>query len=293
MFKSLSRETGITAVVFSLQNVNLSDNTVYGIVITGGQMKQMKTELPLIVFNLATQISRSDIKLLRRIAEIENLVLVNSTNRFSQSAIMEMLVSNESTQSCILPYNMLNIEDMDYVFSQANNFIVKPDYGSNQNKLIYARQSEYGFDLFSRSGKQYYHRMDLQSLMHTIAGKKAYLFIKAPELVIYNDQLLVVRTYMQKCCNAHWKVLLKETFPQNIRIFRRYDNDVETLSREITECIGCFNPDNGICYIDFVISVQGKPFFLNFGGWDNRLLQKNISRNVKAELFENILEYRK
>jgi hypothetical protein len=64
-------------------------------------MKQMKTELPLIVFNLATQISRSDIKLLRRIAEIENLVLVNSTNRFSQSAIMEMLVSNESTQSCI------------------------------------------------------------------------------------------------------------------------------------------------------------------------------------------------
>lgn len=292
-FHTMLKRRGIntTAAIFSLQNVNLSDNTVYGISIDRDEVKQIKTNLPLLVFNLATQYSRSDIKKIRKLAEIENLTLINPTNRFNQNSIMEMLISNEKTKNCILPYNKLTTQDIDFTFSATNNFIIKPDCGSNLDKLIYGRQSEYGFDLYNWSGKQYYHRIDLQKLMHTVIGQREWIMLKTPDLAIYDDQILVVRRYMQKRCNGYWEVLHKNTYPKKIQIAGKSDEQIDALSGSIVECINCFNPDNGICYIDFVLSTQGKPYFSGFGGWNGKLLNKRISKKVLEVLFKNILEY--
>lgn len=291
LFKPLIKRRNIPVIVFSIRNINFSEKTVFGSLISEEKIALVKTAIPFLIFNFAVQHTKLDIKKLRSLMELEDVSMINSANKYNQWAIMEMLSSGSKTKNYILPYKNYNKEDIYFNFLKNDNFILKPENGSHLSRIFYGKQSDSSFDLYNRYGNQYCHKFDIQSVIHPITRVGKWLLLKTPDLITYKNRLFIIRAYMQRGFNGDWGVLLKTTVAQNKIVYEKLGRKIDASSLQIIKYISCFIPDLGICFIDFVLDTGGTPYFLNFGGWDSKLLSKNQSRGVRASLCKNILDY--
>ncbi len=287
----LIKEKEAQLIVFSLPNVNLPKNTVFGSIISDGRISLGEAALPLTIFNLSVQHAKSNIKKMRSLMEIEDISVINSVNHYNQWAIMEMLSSGGKTGNFILPYFNFNKKDYYSNVSETENFLLKPENGSILPKIIYVKQSASGLDLFSKYGSQHCHRFDVKSIISPIIQNKKWILLKAPDLITNNGWLFVKRIYMQKGAKGNWEILFKTSCPQGKNICRSWESKLDNASMQIINYINCFIPDMGICFADFVLDIKGTPYFLNLGGWENKLLSKKWSENIRTTLCKNILEY--
>lgn len=278
-------------IVFSLSNVNLFEKTVYGSLVSEKGIISIKTSLPLLIFNLAVQHKRSDMKKLRSLSEYDGMFLVNAANKYNQWSIMDMLLSGNKTRNYILPYTKYDKDDLCFDFSGIDKFILKPVKRSSLSGIIYGRQSNFGFDIYSIYGTQCYHRLDIQNAINPIIKGREYLLLKTPELITYRNNLLVIRVYIQKMFDGRWKILSKTSIPQDEDVNDVLSKKTDTSSLHIANYVNCFIPDLGICFIDFVLDMHGEAYFINLGGLDSDLITRKRNTEVFAALCKNILEY--
>jgi hypothetical protein len=62
-------------------------------------------------------------------------------------------------------------------------------------------------------------------------------------------------------------------------------------STQIIRCINRFIPDIFFGFVDLVTDMKGIPYFLNFGGWDKKILNRTQNMDVQAKICKNMLEY--
>ncbi len=206
---------GMPLVVFSLQGLNLQQKMVTGWLIAAGKRPSaIRTKLPSIIFNLAVQRSRSEIKTVRGLIEMEDIALINITNHYNQRTIMEMLSSDSSVKRYVLPY--AGPDDA--------NHIARPLKGTNLRKVIYGRSME--------------------------GHHKRVLLLKAPELAVDDSgRLRISRIYAQKNPNADWEVLSQADRMLN-RASIRIMNCINRFIPDVFFCFVDFVTDlKGIPYL--------------------------------------------
>jgi hypothetical protein len=278
-------------VVFSMPNVNLTDKTVYGCLISRETITILKTELPLLIFNFAVQHKKTDIKKLSNLLEIENLTLLNLANSFNQCSVMEMLSSDPQTQRYIMPYTNITMEVFNPDFIEAGNFIIKPQNGSNRTKIIYGSNFGLEFNLYNWSGNQYSHLVDIQNAIFPTIRKGKWVLLKTPELMTYNNRLTTMRCYLQRNADGKWNVVLKTSISQNKRTHINSFMKIDDSLLQIMNCINCFISDLVFCSIDLIFGRDGTPYFLNLGGWKT-LLPENKQNNILVKnLYQNMMTY--
>lgn len=287
----LINRRNMPVIVFSLANINFTEKTVVGSLISEKKLSIKKVELPFLVFNLAVQYAKSDIKNARRLMEIEGVSLINITNRYNQRTIMEMLTSDNKTKEYILPSIDLNNDDFYGSLSQNENFIIKPVKDPTPPKTIYIKPSDSGFYLYGRQVMKYYNRHDFESRIYPIMKRNRLLLLRAPDLLSYNNQLWKARIYVQRNFDGDWEVLSEELSSLNENICDNLGTKLNTASVQIINCVNQFIPDMFFSFIDFVIDMKGVPYLLNFGGWDNKILNKKQNMDVQLHLCKNILNY--
>lgn len=285
----LLKERQIYLFVFSLPNINLVNKTVYGSLISKETVVTLKADIPSVVFNFAVQHKKSDVRKLRELMEVENLDLINPANSFNQWSIMEMLTSDDKTKRYILPYVNISKENINFDFAKAGNFIVKPQNGSSLSDIIYGSKTSSGFDLYNLGGIIYSHLFDVQSAITPTIRTGKWILLTSPELITYKNKLLIIRSYLQKNNDGLWKVVLKTDVSQAEKIYKNSDKKIETSLLKIMSYINCFIPDLHFCTIDFVLSKDGTPYFVNLGGWQYLIPGKTRHKILFDALCQNIM----
>lgn len=268
IFQSFTKERNIPVIVFSIENINLEENTVVGSLVSEKTVSVVKAELPSLIFNLAVHYTRTDIKKIRNLMELDLVSIINITNRYNQRTIIEMLTSSAVTGRYVLPFRNSDNENKE------QSYIMKPLRGANLKKLVYVNrmQATSGYPSFDPT------------------KKSELLFLKAPELITCSNKLCTARVYLQRNYNGDWKILSR-TLPDDGSLFSKLKTEIDTVSIEITGCINKFIVDIFICLIDFVADMDGNLYLLSFGGWDNKILFKKENREVQVQLGKNLLEY--
>jgi len=291
LFKPLAKERKISVIVFSLSNINIEERTVQGTLVTREGVRPVKTFLPSLIFNFAVQRRRLNIKKMRSLMEVGDIKVVNGVNQYNQWSIMEILSSSKKTKKYVLPYMNYNKEDICFDFTKIGNFLVKPEKRINLNRIIYGRQSDFGFDLYGGYGTKRCHRLDIQGVIHPVMRGRKWLLLKTPGLATYRNRLLIIRANLIKKYDGEWNVLSKTIVPHYEGVYAKLGKKIEKSALNIISCINGFIPDLGVAFIDFVLDRHGTPYFLNFGGWDGKLFSKKHKRSVRISVCKNILEY--
>lgn len=287
ILQRLIKRRNIPVIVFTLKNLNLEDNMVIGSLISVKTLTTVKTQLPLLIFNLAVQNSKSDIKKVRKLMELEWVSLVNLTNRYNQWTITQILSSDTMTKKYILPCVDTNDNIMQNC-SKEESFIMKPVMGSDITRIIYIKPTDSGFYVYRRQAS--YHSTDFDHCIYANGKKKGMLLLKAPDLINNNNKLYTARVCMQRKYNRKWDVLLRsasggETISDSLKA------ELDSASGQIVNCINKYIVDMFICFVDFVVDMNGTPYFLGFGGWENNIMIKKANRDMWVQLCKNIMEY--
>lgn len=277
-------------VVFAMSDVNLMDKTVFGHVISEESVAKLKVKLPPVILNFSVQSAKPDFKKLMDLIEAEGFTLINASNTFNQWTIMKMLSSDSKTKRYIMPFVNISKEEITFDFSKVKNFIVRPLNGAKLSKTIYCKKTYTGFDLYNWGGTIYSHLFNIENaIIPTIRSGKWVLSV-SPELITYDNNLLVIRSYLQRNKKGEWTVVLKTEMPKTDCENRILDKKVDDSLLKIISYINCFIPDLHFCTIDLVVSKDGLPYFLNLGGWQDLTTEKQHKILFKA-LCQNLMAY--
>lgn len=290
LFHQITGYTDIPVIVSALSGINFLEKTVLGYEISGDSIKPVRASLPEVMFNLSITRKRHDLKKLRALAEIENIVLVNETNAFRQSMFMQILSSNECFSQYLLPHRELKREDTGYRFPINRSFLIKPDKGVNLSNIIYVNQAGTQSEIYYCGGIRKCGKPYTEGNIRPFITRRKWL-LGVPELITYNNQPLVIRVYIQKGTGGSWRVVLKDIYFNLFGTFDRYSEKLGPISLEFINYISNFIPGLGICFIDFILDTCNNPYFLNFGGWEHELLNKNRDGDFQKSLFINMLEF--
>lgn len=291
LFKPLLKGKAISVTVFNLSNVNLVDKTVSGSLVSQEAVIPVENPMPSVIFNFSVQHSRAGIKKMRSLNEVEGLLLINSANRYDQRAIMEMLASDNTTRSFLLPLVNFDEHRIFQSFESIDNYIIKPERGTNLSRITYINHCYRGLNLAMGQRNPYFGTFVAQNgVKPLIEGNKAIL-LRAPELIMNGNELFVARVYLQKGEKGKWKILARKYRSGMNSAYGELIGKTGIPSKQIINYINCFIPDLGIGFIDFIFDTNGTPYFLNFGGWDNKLLGRKQPRSIQINLCKNILEY--
>lgn len=287
------KDEQIPVLIFSLANTNIVEKTVFGNLVSEKKITPVKVALPSLIFNFTVFHTKSNMKKFKGLMGMDEITIINSANRFNQWSVMEMLLSNSKTKKYVLPFHSFKNEDVFSDFSSKGSFIIEPTKGSKASKIIYGKQMDFGAELYNTQGKKYFHALDIGEGISPIVQKGEWILLNTPDLLTYKNKLFVMRSYLQKGFKGNWEILSKVMLPQNERFCEKLDKKMHTALMKTANLISCFITDLNFCYIDFVLDLKGDPYFLNFGGFDNSLLDKDQSADMKESISNGIIQYAK
>lgn len=265
-----------SAAVFTMKNLNLTERTVYGSLLTASGISTGRTALPGVIFNFSVQHAWGDIRKLHALKETPNLKLLNPANFFDQRAMLEMLASRKETTAYVLPFG--NIEKTDVpAYDFSGDFILRPEKGLDAAKMLYGHQTAYGYDLYSGEGGPYSKQYDIRGAVAPLIGGSS-LILHAPELLMDVGTPRLVRGYLRRETNGEWQIALRTVPGQGGRIFRRTGGRADAALFKITRCLSSYMPELVFCTVDLVFDRDSKPYFTGLGGWQNLTPGKRRSR---------------
>lgn len=278
-------------MVFTIPNVNFSNMTVQGTFVSGDKITQAEAKLPAAIFNFSVQYKKANIKKLRALIEAKDVLVINPTNQFNQFPIMDMLSANKKIRKLIFSYSKYSGDDTLFAFTKDKNLLIKPQSKPSLSRIAYVKHWLTGFDIMSNMDKFYCHTKDFLNKVRPIIHCRNWIALETPELATYGNQLIVIRVYMQKCFDEEWTVITKDMYPQDKELRNKLTQNLDSIALQIVSHINCFITNLGISYIDFVFDTHGSPYFLNFGGYDDALLDEKRDKRAQENFLKNMLEY--
>jgi hypothetical protein len=293
LMKSFIPNSTIRIIVFTLQDIDASNLTVRGNLISEESIKQVTIEIPQVIYNFSSQKKKLDIKKLRSLHEMINISFINEVNNFKQWMIMEMISSSQLFKHYLLPYKMLNTDETDLDFGNKKSFILMNSGSSINSKVAFVRDTKSNFQIYRNNQLQSYNIKQIESTLTPITEKGKCLFLNTPELQFYNNQPLITKFYLQKDGYGRWNILTSKiiNFEQNNNYFS-LNNNIYNIAVSMVQYIEQFIPSLGNCTIDLIFDTKGNPYFLHFGGWDEHImLQEKNNHYLKSAFLRNMIHY--
>lgn len=277
-------------VVFTISNIDFINRRICGSLVTHINVEPIETELPSIIFNFSFQNKSSDVKKLRYLREMEEVFVINESNRFNQIMIMQIISSSSAFHKYILPYKSYKKTDIDLELEDNSNFLIVPEKGSNNSNVIFIKKLESMIKVYYKNKTQKYTKGKIRKSDLELK-KSNYILLEAPKLKLYKNHPYFVRVYIQRGKNGKWKDISKNIYLEEKNDCYVFDENLSSISLEITNYISKFIPDMGICFVDFLYDIHDNPYILHFGGWDYRILLKKHSKEFYRKFLTTLYGY--
>lgn len=284
LFNSFRNESDESMIVFTINNIDLQNKVVSGTLISENKLRKARGPLPEIIFNFSLQKDDFGIKTRKALEELEEIKLINYINKFDQWMAMEILSASGKVKDYVLPYHIYNKAERNFRPDDHKKYITMPSRGASLSRVIYAEPDPHT-DIVR--GTQYFKKGHISDYIDASLCQQRWLFLEVPTLILKNNGPIVVRVFMQKSNPKNWATLGKSIYPQvELGISEK---ELNSAAVNIVEEMNKFMPSVGHCFIDFIISNEGKPFFLHVGGLDQYFLKEELSKEIYKKFYKNLL----
>ncbi|KPU43798.1 hypothetical protein OXPF_26580 [Oxobacter pfennigii] len=285
LFKSFIQNNDNSIVVFTIDDIDLIDRKVYGYILQKSGLKNTSTALPPVIFNFSLQHKKNSIAKMRFLTRMQDISIINNVNRFNQPMIKQILLSSGSTAKYILPFNIYDRDKRDYIPADDKSYVVIPEKGSSMSKVIYGGQRK---DIEYEKGSRCFKNSYICDYIDAVMEQKRWVFMEIPEMMEYDNMPVSVRIHMQRGNKGRWTIIGSNIYPEGAGEAEIYTSDLDYAALKISDYIGRFMPEMGICFVDLILDAQGKAYFLHFGGFDESLFYI-INKKKSAQKFYNNL----
>lgn len=276
VLKSAAFKT-VPVLIFSMPDVNLSEKTVYGALISGAEANIVKTTLPSHIYNFSVQHTKSHIKKLKQLLELENVTVYNPANSFNQWSIMKILKSDAVSAQYLFPFDNVT-KGFDFRFEDSAGFILRPRNGNDPAKITYCAKTKAGFDIYNIGEIAFGHLHDIRSAVNPIVKNGKWLVLFTPELTTYKNRLFTARGYLYKTKDKSWALALKTVLSQTEETYGKTNDKPDEALIRMAAYVNNFIPDLAFCAIDFTLDKDGNPYFLALGGWQDLMPRKALHK---------------
>jgi hypothetical protein len=285
LFKQVGNKKHRKIIVFTISNIDFSENMVSGSLVSQEDITNVQIELPLIIFNLSVQRDMKGIKGRRKLEEMDEIILVNDSNRYDQCMIMDMLNSSKKTARYILPYHIYNKITREFEPPTDKSYIIMPSRGTSVSRVIHAIPKPNSDCVM---GTQYFEKGHICDYIDASMCQKQWLFIEVPKLETSGNSPIIVRQYLQKNSGNSWRITGRNIYPIVEPKVGRFMERVNGASYMLIHHINKFLPSIGISYIDFILGVDGNPYFLHFSGFDQDFFDEKQDENFYKRFYRNL-----
>ncbi|WP_163192447.1 hypothetical protein [Clostridium thermarum] len=286
LFREVRSEFDKGMIVFTINNIDLRENFAVGTIISEERLRRDKIQLPEVIFNFSLQRDIEGIKARKALEEMDKIKLVNYINKFDQWMIMNIMSACKKTKKYLLPYYLYDKAERNFRPKDEIKYITMPSRGASLSRVIYAEPDP---DTDIIRGTQYFKNGHICDYIDASMCQKRWLFIEVPDLILYNNNPVIIRVYVQKNTTKSWRLLTRRIYPQ-IKLEEELSYEVvDTAALNIIEELNKFLPSLGHGFIDFILSKEGKPFFLHLGGLDQYFFKQEQDVEVYKRFYKNIL----
>lgn len=288
------------AVVFTLQNMDLSARTVTGLV-TGNSARQnetadnsssteegtwAETALPGLIFNLSVQHKKAEVRTLRTLDKTDGVTLLNPSNRLNQIAVLQML-HVEGPAPGLTPFFSPEPEDVE-TLTKLSGFLLRPVGGCRPQETVFVQKRDDGFDLYNPEGAPHCRIHDLETALVPFARGR-WVVQELPELLLRHGIPVGQRVYllrMRGVFRVMGRLPLTGTAPT-----ARYAGLSDSACASLCSRAGEFLPGLIACYADFVFARVGMPVFCGLGGWDVSIAHTSKGRILQQSMCAGLASY--
>jgi hypothetical protein len=285
LFKQVGNKSDSEIIIFTVSNIDFSKKIVSGSLVSRKNITSEQVELPSIIFNLSLQKDMKGIKGRRQLEEMDEIIFINDSNKYDQCMLMDILKSSKKTERYLLPYHVYNKATRNFEADTEKAYIIMPSRGASISRVIHAIPKP---DSDLVTGTQYFEKGHICDYIDASTCQKQWLFIEVPKLETYSNQPIIVRQYLQKSSCDTWTRLGRSIYPSVEAKGNRFAERVSDASYILINYINNFLPSICISFIDFILSTDGKPYFLHFSGVDQNIFDEKQGVNFYKRFYRNM-----
>jgi hypothetical protein len=287
LFKGLKKRYDDPIIVFTVCNIDFNSRTVKGSLVAGEKIEIVQVPIPSIIFNLSLQRDNSGVKSRKVLEEMEVVELVNHINKFNQWMVMDILSSSEKTKKHLLPYHIYNKIDRSYKPEENRCYIAMPAKGASLSRVIYA-QPDPQSELIK--GTQYFKKGHICDYIDASMCQDVWIFIEVPDLMLNHYQPIIVRCYLQRGHGGSWNLIGKDIYPEELLERRLSLKRIEEPSLLLIDYVSNFMTSLGHCFIDLLLDIDGNPYFLHLGGFEQNFLKAKQTEDFHKYFYNNMIK---
>lgn len=305
-FSKLSSEHNKKMVLFTLNNLDLDEQVVYGTLIEGDMISQGISSLPPYIYNLSLHTNYWQIEKMRNLRKMDNTLIINPINRFIQAIILEMLTSITDFQPFILPTVSLNTSTLiDYLNKYETLFLLPEKTFQQPKAVIINKLPNNDYMLYIGLNGQRCEKDKIVDYIKKMIDRKKYILIKGMELLKQGDDPLEAKVYLQKNKNGQWSIItissMHGIFSRNEFSYSRlskptsnlYSNEINQaenmladISIQMARFLDYYIPLVGSFTFDFIFDKNNRPYLIYVSGFEQ---DQNLYKYMDAETQKNLL----
>lgn len=311
-YSQLSNENQIKIVLFTLENLDLDEQTVSGTIIEGNRMSQGFCELPPFIYNFALHSVANKIEKMKNLRKMENILVINPINRFIQGIIFEMLTSLTGSQQFLLPTVSLNTITLTEYLNKYDTFFLLQDKTFHPPKAVVIKKTEKNnYRISIGQNGQLCEQNEIVNYIHKMISNKKHILMKGMEYFKWGNGPLEARTYLQKGADGQWTVTTITSkhgvFSKNAFCSAKISHlpcelshlekkDIEETLVDISLRIGTFLdfyiPFMGSYTLDYIFDENYAPHLIFVSGFEqDQYFYDHLDSESQSNLVNNAFHY--
>lgn len=272
--------------VFTLPEVRLTEGEAEGTLVTAEGLAPGRSRLPAVVYHIAVQRRRKDIRNMRALVELPDIRVLNPSNELSQQAMRQILLSDPRLRPLVPP------RVPQAAAAELPGFVSRPTAGMRAARMVCARRLTAGWNFIDGSGVPMAREADAGAAARFV-GSERHLTLALPAEAVSSGRPEGTRGIVQRGPDGEWRVLQHLPLFGPAGSFRPPEPEVrlESTLEDIARRVGLFLPDMALCTVDLLHVPGQTPLFLGLGGWQPGLLGRHTAVSVKKSLCRNMLGY--
>ncbi len=309
-FRQLSAQYDVRTVLFSLEHLDLEEQTADGAIIASDRISQGRCELPSWMYNFALHTTADHIEKMRNLRKLETATVINPINRFIQDIVFEMLASLPGSHQFLLPSAPLEESTLsEYIDKFDALFLLSENTFHSPKAVVIKKIRQNDCMIYLGANGQLCGMDDLPEYVKKMAGGKSHVLMKGIDCLTWEERPLEARVCLQKGMDGEWAVAAmaakrgifsESTYydtPLNWILKGRFSNETGEIGQRLADIslrIGGFLdfhiPVLGSCTLDYIFDGNGCPYLVHVGGFEQDPYFFRHSK-IRMELLDRAFHY--
>jgi hypothetical protein len=306
LLQGLSEVTDKSSIIFfDINGLFVEEQQIQGYGYSEGKLQCIISDMPPVIYNLSTFTKMDHTGKLRRLRLMSGVSVINPINHFQQDILLEMISSFTDFKEMLLPFATFSESSLhEFLMKYKTIFFLPQKAEKAAFAMILSVDQQQGC-LLQIGTKQFNCKLeDIFKYMSKIIRHKKYLMTKGFMLLTEQNIPVECRVYVQKGSNK-LPVLTATTLKRSAfsneallpatsaeKILNKVSlNEVHKFCLQTSEYLDYYLPNLGSCYFDFVFDLEGKPYFIHFGGIEKESFLSNTNRELWTKYIRNVFEY--